>query len=446
MKKLRNNNKLFALILMFTTSAALARVANIQTPEDKVLSKAFSAYMDGNDKAALSYFEEVVRINPKNSAAQRGLEKVKVRLKKKDDVARAQNQKLANAKMKEGRVLLSSGDTIAAIDSFHAAIDAVPDHKAAMSKLSKIRKETEHTLKRKNFNPSEWAFARGTMAYLDRDWSKAFRIWSERKQVEPANLPLSNATVRAENNFKRMMITEQEDFYRRSARAFYEQGLYQQSMNSWAKVIELRTDDVEAMQGKARAEEGVLRIAGKNKTTEMQALLEEGLEYYANQRWTQALDTFKKINQLDPDFASANEYITKINNTLAAQPYNPAGGGSNQIWRPAQPSTPVGMPVVTVPNGMENFVERRAALESQQKRDPSNIRIQQELDKVVKMQEDQSEQIYKDGLIAYSQGNRSIAIEKWKQVLVVNPEHKKAEAALRKARAEEERTVKEDTP
>jgi tetratricopeptide (TPR) repeat protein len=274
---------------------------------------------------------------------------------------------------------------------------------------------------------------------LDRDWAKAYRIWSERKQVEPTSVQLANATARAENNFKHMMVGEQEDFFRRSARAFYEQGLYQQSLNSWVKVMDLRSDDVEAMEGKARAEEGVLRIAGKNKTSELQALLEEALEYYANQRWTQALEAFKKINQMDPEFAAATEYIAKINNTMAATPYVP--GNSGPSWRPNQPSTPAGMPSVSVPEGMDNFSERRMALESQQKRDPSNIKIQQELDKVVKMQDDESERIYKDGLIAYSQGNRSIAIEKWKQVLIVNPDHKKAEAALRKARAEEDRSA-----
>jgi tetratricopeptide (TPR) repeat protein len=189
------------------------------------------------------------------------------------------------------------------------------------------------------------------------------------------------------------------------------------------------------------AEEGILRIAGKNKDSELQALLEEALEYYANQRWSQALETFQKINQKDPEFSAATEYIAKINNTLAAQPYVPGSIGTGQNWRPTQPSAPAGTPSVSLPDGMENFSERRAALESQQKRDPSNIKIQQELDKVVKMQDDESERIYKDGLIAYSQGNRSIAIEKWKQVLIVNPDHKKAEAALRKARAEEDRTA-----
>jgi tetratricopeptide (TPR) repeat protein len=210
-------------------------------------------------------------------------------------------------------------------------------------------------------------------------------------------------------------------------------------------VLELRTDDVEAMQGKAVAEEASLRIAGKNKTSEVQALLEEGLDYYANQRWTQALETFKKINEMDPTFTAATDYIEKINGTLAAQPYSPAGNGGNQIWRPTQPSSPANVASVVLPAGTDNFTERRSALESQQKRDPSNIKIQQELDKVVKMQEEESERVYKDGLIAYSQGNRSSAIEKWKQVLIINPDHKKAEAALKKARAEEDRSVKEES-
>jgi hypothetical protein len=60
---------------------------------------------------------------------------------------------------------------------------------------------------------------------------------------------------------------------------------------------------------------------------------------------------------------------------------------------------------------------------------------------VTKGQEDESERIYKEGLIAYSQGNRGLAIQQWKQVLVINPDHKKAAAALKKARAEEERVA-----
>ncbi len=108
------------------------------------------------------------------------------------------------------------------------------------------------------------------------------------------------------------------------------------------------------------------------------------------------------------------------------------------MWREAQ--VPMANTVASLPSDENNFVEKRKRLESMTKRDPSNIKAQQELDKVVKEQDDESEKVYKDGLIAYSQGNRAVAITKWKQVLLINPEHQKAQKALQKARAEEERT------
>lgn len=437
-----NNIKNIFAVIFLIPALSVASISNIQTPEDKTLARAFAAYMDGNDKAALTYFEEVVRLNPKNRAAQKGLEKVKARLHKMEDEKQRQARKLAEAKMREGRRYLKTGDNVAAIDCFHIAIDAVPGYKAAINELKKIKADVTKISKKTDFNPSAWSFARGTLAYLDRDWAKAYRIWSERSRIEPANIPLANATARAENNFRHMMLTEQEDFFRRGARAFYEQGLYTQAKHSWEKVVELRRDDLEALDGVTRAQDAIARAEGKGKTTEVQTLLEQGLESYASQKWSDALEIFKQINQMDPTFSAAGEYIAKINNIMTAVAYTPVHNSATSSWRESKPSNAAIAPV-HLPVGVENYAERRMELESQKKRDPSNIKIQQELDKIVKMQEDESERIYKDGLIAYSQGNRGSAIEKWKQVLIIFPDHKKAEAALRKARAEEERTARD---
>jgi tetratricopeptide (TPR) repeat protein len=424
--------------LLFAASS-FAAVSQIQTPEDKILSKAFAAYMDGDDRSALSYFEEVVRINPRNVAAERGLDKVKVRLRKKDDIEKSKAKRLAEAKMKEGKAFLRSGDNIGAIDSFHAAIDAVPGHKGALSEMNSIRKDADRVLKRQGFNPSSWAFARGTLAYLDRDWAKAYRIWSERHTLEPANVPLANATARAENNFKHMMVTEQEDFFRRSARAFYEQGLFVQAQNSWDKVIELRGDDQEALEGKARAAEAILKAEGKGRDQKGHDLLEEGLEKYATQDWPKALAAFEQLSQLSPDYQNiANDYIARIKSRYTPSSYVPAGSSASGNWRASKPSNQ-GSNAVDVPDKLENFSSRIDDLKSQLNRDPGNIRAQQELDRVKKSQDDESERIYKDGLIAYSQGNRDDAIKAWRRVLVIDPEHKKAASALKKAMAEQER-------
>jgi tetratricopeptide (TPR) repeat protein len=249
---------------------------------------------------------------------------------------------------------------------------------------------------------------------------------------------LAHATVRAENNFKHMMLAEQEDFFRRGARAFYQQGLYQQAKMSWSRILLIRADDHEALEGFARAEEALLRAAGKGRDDKAHDLLEEGLEFYATQDWRRALDTFQRLAQISPDYeAISNEYATRIKARLSSGDYSPqpaAGKG----WKPDRPSNQSGT-VVEIPEKLENFVDRIKGLEAQLSREPGNINLQQQLDQVRKAQEDESKRIYKDGLIAYSQGNRDLAMQQWKQVLVINPEHKKAAAALRKAKAEEDR-------
>jgi tetratricopeptide (TPR) repeat protein len=360
-------------------------------------------------------------------------------MKRMADGEKAKVNDLAKLKMREGHTLEGTGDVVAAIDAYQAAQDAVPGNKAAVSALTRIRKQMERISDKKRMNLSTWTFARGVLSYLDRDWAKAWRIWSERLKLEPNNVALANATQRAENNFKRMMLTEQEDFFRRGARAFYEQGLYQQAQTAWDKVLNLRSDDQEALEGKARAEEAYLRAVGKGRTSEAHDLLEEGLEQYAQQNWKKALSAFTRLMELDPSFSTAKEYVAKINKKLQSPDYTPVDV-SETSWRTNKPSNPTPTEQVKVPDALSNYDESKKQLQSQLNRDPANIKVQQELDKIAKAQEEESERVYKDGLIAYSQGNRSMAIQYWKQVLVINPDHKKAAAALRKARAEEEKT------
>ncbi|MCG3204174.1 MAG: hypothetical protein KCHDKBKB_00880 [Elusimicrobia bacterium] len=428
------------MTVLFVFSQFVFAGLNVQTPEDKILAKGFAAYMDGANKQALSYFEEVIRINPKNKAAHQGLEKVKIRLKKAEDEKIARALQLSKSKVREGREFLKSNDVVGAIDSFHAALDATPSYKPARAELTSIKNRMQKISDRKKLNLTTWAFARGVLAYLDRDWAKAYRIWSERSRMEPDNVPLSNATARAENNFKKMMVAEQEDFFRRGGRAFYEQGLYKEAQDSWGKVLALRPDDIEALEGQARAEEAILRIQGKGRSNELHDLLEQGLQAYASQDWKRSLSLFQQLVDLDPEFSTAKEYIAKINERMTRSDYVPSVVAGETLFRRARPSNQ-GNETVQVPDKLENFSDRKRELESQLKRDPGNINIQRELDLVTRAQDDESEKIYKEGLIAYSQGNRVMAIQQWKQVLVINPEHKKAAAALKKARAEEERSA-----
>ena len=433
---------LIAALVVASVAALGHAAALLDSPEDAILSKGFAASMDGRDKVALSYFEEVRRINPKNDAARKGLEKVRRRIAQKKSREEATARKLAEAKTDEGRELLKTGDAVAAIDAFHAALDASPRYGKAAKYLVRIKKDTEKVLARKGFNLSEWTYARGVLAYLERDWAKAFRIWSERLRMEPENVALANATLRAENKFAKVMVEEREEFLRRGAREFYRQGLYRESLTAWKEVLAMRDEDREALEGFARAENELKRLEGDNRDQRIHSLLERGLEQFASEDWKRAKGTFQDLLQVDPEFEAAKEYVAMINEKLRSEVYVPVAAVSAPNWREERRSNQ-GRSAVIVPGSLENLDARRAELESQLKRDPTDIQIQQELGRIKQLQNDESEKIYKDGLIAYSQGNRGVAIDKWKQVLVLNPDHKKAAAALRKARAEEERSAAE---
>lgn len=428
---------------LILTGLVAARSLDLETPEDAILAKGFEAYMDGRDKIALSYFEEVVRINPENDAAKMALEKVQIRLEEKDDEARRRREELAEKKVDEGESLADTKDYVGAVDAFHAAIDSVPGYRDAEKELRRLRKDLEKILKKEKLNLSTWAFARGVMAYMDRDWAKAYRIWSQRAEMEPQNVALQNAKERAERKFVTMMMAEREEFLRRGARELYRQGLYQQAKSSWERLLAFNSDDIEALEGKARSEAEILRIKGKNLNKRSHDLLEQGLGYYATQDYRRARDSFTELVSIDPDFATAKDYLAKIRGKLSDRQWLPNPDlNTGEKWRDERP-TNFGQTQVSVPNELENLEQRRRELESQIKRNPTDIEIQQKLDRMTKMQEAESERIYKDGLIAYSQGNRVAAMDKWKQVLVISPDHKKAAAALRKARAEEERSAGE---
>lgn len=428
------------LAVVLLAAPAFPRAVDVGTPEDEILAKGFEAYMDGRDKVALSYFEEVVRINPKNAAAKKAIDKVQIRMKKKESLKKKKARVYAAAKVREGRELLKTNDVISAIDAFHAALDRRPDGRKAKKELARIKKRTAKALKKNNMSLSSWAFQRGILAYLERDWAKAYRIWSERARIEPANVALAAAKKRAEKKFVSMMQSEREDFLRRGAREFYRQGLYHEALTAWEKILLFRDSDQEALEGKARAENALLEIQGKNRDSRSHELLEQGLAFYANQNFHRAKDVFTSLVQLDPQFKTAQEYLTKINERLSERQYIPDRSEDNKSWRAAQPSNR-GTARVIISNKLENMEEQTKELESQLKRNPTDITLQQKLGEIRDTQKAESERIYKDGLIAYSQGNRNLAIDKWKQVLVINPDHKKAAAALRKAQAEEERST-----
>ena len=298
---MNKNIRFVGLILAGLLAASLSSAMTL-TPEDVSYRKGGEAYMDGENKLAQEYFEEVLRLNPDNEKAQKALREVRRRLKDEEEKSYARDKKLANAKYKKGKEFMRSGDYVPAIDAFHEALNALPDHAKAQKSLKKIEKKMEQAAKRKKLNLTDWAYVRGTLAYLDKDWGKAYRIWSERSSLAPDDVRLKNAMAQAREKYLSLMMAEKEDFLRRGAREFYRQGMYQQSINNWKKVLKLGDEDKEALEGIARAENEILKMAGNDRDRRINTLLEEGLEFLCRAKLAPRQTKFSKIGAIGSGF------------------------------------------------------------------------------------------------------------------------------------------------
>jgi len=235
-----------------------------------------------------------------------------------------------------------------------------------------------------------------------------------------------------------MIQEEQVGFYRESAKAFYDQGLYQQALTSWQKVMEIKPEDTEARTGVKQSEEALARLENKVRSDEVIELIERALSLYAGRKWEDSLRVWQKILKKDPSVESAKEYITKIQSKLGelakASVHESKSGGSS--WRTPKKSTASFRIPSSLTSTEENFPEAIRNMEAILRRDPTNIKVAQGLEKAKSRQKELADKYYKDGLIAYSQGKLPEAIRHWQIVLRIDPDHAKARQAILKAQAE----------
>jgi tetratricopeptide (TPR) repeat protein len=140
---------------------------------------------------------------------------------------------------------------------------------------------------------------------------------------------------------------------------------------------------------------------------------------------------------MDPTIESAPEYIAKINAKLSsiAKENSREAPGPSDSWR-APKKAPAAALVTSLTPTEDNFPEAIKNMEEILRRDPSNIKVAQVLEKAKARQQELADKYYKDGLIAYSQGKVAAALRQWEIVLRIDPKHAKAHQAIVKAQAE----------
>jgi tetratricopeptide (TPR) repeat protein len=438
MKSLKLNTlPRIALGLLLCLPAGRVRAA-AGTPTQELMDYGFKSFGNGDYEDAVNDFEQVLTREPDNVEAKLALEKAKEELgrqkknnKKKEDSA----VKNSFAQAEEAE---KTGDVGATIDSLWSILESDPQNKKAKKSLDKIRAQYEDKLNNQSQGTSDWNFDQGLLAYLDKDWSRAFDYFQEARRLQPTNEAATDTGQRAQTRLLSMIRQEQMGFYRESAKAFYNQGLVKEALSSWQKVLEINPQDEEARLGIAQSEEAIARLENKTRSDEVITMIEEALTLYADRKWEESLHEWQKIESRYPTVESAKEYITKIEAKLAslAKERESETVENKNSWRSSKKQTAVAFVPPSLTSTEGNFPEAIKNMETILRRDPSNIKVAQDMEKAKSRQQELADKYYKDGLIAYSQGKVSEAIRQWQIVLRIDPEHAKARQAVIKAQAE----------
>lgn len=398
----------------------------------------FESFGNGDYTSAVRYFEQVLARDPNNDVAKLALERSKKELSTQKKQEKKEERKSSGENLTQGTRLYQTGDVTAAIDSFREILATDPKNKKAQKSLNDIRTKTEEKLGNETKDTPQWNLDQGTLAYLDGDWSRAFDFFQEARRLEPDNEMTQEASERAQEKLLTMVQEEQLGFYRESAKAFYDQGLYQQALTSWQRVMEMRPEDSEARNGIKQSDEALARLQNKVRSEDVILMIEKALSLYASRKWQESLREWERIQKTDPSVESAREYIVKIKGKLAelAKATAQIKAPSTAPWRAARKPTAVTVLPPTLTSTEENFPEAIRNMEIILKKDPSNIKVAQALEKAKSRQKELADKYYKDGLISYSQGKLPDAIRQWQIVLRIDPDHAKARQAILKAQAE----------
>jgi len=420
---------------------ALPAWADPETSTQELMDSGFKSCGNGEYQNAINYFEQVLTREPDNMEAKLALDKVRDELKEQTKDQKKKVETVTTKDMNMAQSAVKYGEIAGMIDNVWNMLDADPKNKKALKSLDDMRSDYENKLGNSARGTAEWNLDAGILAYLDKDWSRAFDYFQEARRLQPDNETAIDAGERAQGRLLGMIRDEQTGFYRESAKALYDQGQYKDALASWKKVADADPNDTEAKQGITQSEEALVRLETKERSNDIINMIEEALNLYADRKWQESLKEWKKIEKTDPTVESAKEYIAKINAQLASIAQEKASEKAtvtDDSWRaPKKTAAPAVIATAKSLTSTEvNFPEAIKNMEAILRRDPSNLKVAQDLEKAKSRQHELAEKYYKDGLIAYSEGKIPDAIRQWQVVLRIDPEHAKARQAIVKAEAE----------
>ena len=257
---------------------------------DSLYSRGKSYYGNGDLDNAKKTFNEILKIDPKNSTTKTYLEKYIP--KKKQELAQKKQRAAEQAAREQKR----------------AAEQAAREQKRA---AEQVAREQEKAAQRANQKKIDSLYSRGKTYYRNDDLDNAKKTFNEILQVDPKN---TNAKTYLEKYIPKKKKELAQEKQRAAQRAAREQKKAAQQA--------AREQEKTAQQVARKQEKAAQRVNQK----EIDSLYSRAIYYYKNGYLENAKKTFNEILKIDPKNTDAKtyleKYIPKKKQELAQEKYN----------------------------------------------------------------------------------------------------------------------------
>lgn len=399
--------------------AKIVAAENLSTVD--LMQSALDAYFGERYREAAPLFQRILRADPSNVFAQKGLLNSQKQMEKETRLLWAKEEKVLRTAWRP----FQKGDLVSATDIVLDILERTPEFADAGRFFVEIRRRAEKDNAAAKPQSTDWRFSQGVISYIDQDWLKASHYWNQVRVIEPDRPGLSENINRANGRLEKGQRKAKASWGLDSGRAAISEGRYDEAVKTLREALALDPENPEIGETLNRAIQAEKEGQAKERAREVQEFSVKAIDLYSQNKFRSSFDLWKRVLALEPSNALARDYLSRMRererglSKEISQTFAEPDQGPSRSLRDAMELAQ-----------NERFAESVEKLERLLESYPKDAGVFDALEKVRAQQSNMAAKAYSEGLTLYAQGDGPNAMAKWKEALRIFPAYHRAKNAL----------------
>ncbi len=321
----------------FNLSFAVGNFTNQKTAYDYYMQnhyrEAVGLYYKKDYVEARQKFDEILAVYPEHRPSQRYLQRIIDQLAEID----IYNAKRVNKYMKEADKAITKGDAVKASNYFRQVLELDPENSLAKTGLERVDEYTHAASverdRLRNKDRIEYLWNRSEGFYKKGDLVRSKEALNFILDIDPENQAAKDGIINIDNQLSKIAADKIAELYSQGMDLF-NQGKFQESIRYFEAIVVAAPHRRDAQELIARAEKNIQDIteydrarkvaAAQDKVRdELNRTFETALKHYEKNRLAEAVKYFKRSKEIADKYEfeeyskNAQTYITKISYDLS---------------------------------------------------------------------------------------------------------------------------------